>query len=448
MYRFGDGTPFPIQENFIDTLLAAVDACVGTFSAAAEIDDRRDKAKAAKKEADDELRRFGMMEKAVEAALGPMKPSTDRTATPSQQAAARALAAARHAIVQSRATIDQRLQLLAGEPRMERALERTRTAVAMFFERHQLPETAWRWTWTASGARVHGDAMAVAGRFRATFDLDLQGPWTQVVRVGALVPGIEAVVPRKKLLGGTRRVRTSLDRCGVIGVERSPERWVMVLREHAGKPSAGWRVVLRDPERAGVTLVPVDLSLRAAGNELALDADEARPFLALWEAIDDALAVTLDRHRRLRDLRIGDASLDSLTDPAMIGRSILGVLGPLVRQIRTRSRVPGELAIKRDVGDGVREELFVPREQIARKFEVLPTLYRRPFEEIGLGRAATAEIISSDDVQTMPEVPPAPASPSSSPPPPPRGKSDALAKLPPVPPTLPRVPLPPAADAA
>src|SRR5205823_4995757 len=57
MYRFGDGTPFPLQDNFIDTLLAAIDACVGTFGAAAEIDERREKTRVARKDAEEELKR-------------------------------------------------------------------------------------------------------------------------------------------------------------------------------------------------------------------------------------------------------------------------------------------------------------------------------------------------------------------------------------------------------
>ena len=27
MYRYGDGTPFPLDENFIDTLTTAVETC-------------------------------------------------------------------------------------------------------------------------------------------------------------------------------------------------------------------------------------------------------------------------------------------------------------------------------------------------------------------------------------------------------------------------------------
>jgi len=442
MYRFGDGTPFPVQENFIETLLSAIDACVGTFAAAAEIDERREKTRIARKDAEDELRKFGVLDKALESAMAPARPSIDRAAAPSQQAAARALAAGRTAIQASRAQIEQRLQQLAGEPRLEGGLERMRASMAQFFEHQQLPDTSWRWSWHWNGARAAGEATAQSGKFLVTYDLALQAPWTAVPRVGAIAPGLEAVVLKKGLVGGLKKTRIHLDRCGITAVERSPDRHVLVLRESAAKASPGWRIVLRDPERSDVTLLPVDLSGRAGGNELSLGGADAAAYLQLWEAIDDAMVELVEDRRTLRDLAIGDTALDAVTDPGMVGRAVLGVLGPLVRQIRTRSRVPGELAIKRDIGDGRREELYVPRDLLERRFSMLPQLYRRPFEDIGLGRQATAELISSDDnVATMPEPPPRPM-PAVPPPRPPAPRPvSALGRLPKVPPTLPQIPL-------
>lgn len=403
MYRFGDGTPFPIQENFIDTLLAAIDACVGTFAAAAEIDDRREKVRQARFDAEEELRRFGVIEQAFESAVTPHRPSLDKLASPSSQGAARALAAARTALGGTRAQVEQKLAQLASEPRLEGSFQRARVAIGAFFDHHTLPDTAWRWTWSSTPSRTAGEAMALSGKFRIDYDLDPIAPWTAVVRVGAIAPGLRGVVLRKKTFGGLRRAAITLDKCGIVAVERSPDREVLVLRENAMKPSPGWRVTVTDPERSGVCVVQVDVDGRAHGAEIVLEGDEAAPFERLWEAVDcDFLEMLADR-RRMRELHLGDTMLDQVGDPATLGRTLLGVLGPLVRQIRTRSRVPGELAIKRDIDEHRREELYVPRADVERRFSTLPQLYRRPFEDIGLGRQPTVEIVSSDDAQTMPE---------------------------------------------
>jgi hypothetical protein len=436
MYRYGDGTPFPFQENFIDTLLAAIDCCVGTFAAAAELDDRREKTRNARREAEEELKKLALLEKALEMAVAPVKPSVDRAAPPTSQAAARALGAGKTAIGATRAMVEGRLSQLAGEPRSERAMQQARTALCGFFDRHQLPETAWRWSWSSTQTRTTGDAMALAGKFRLEYDLDLDGPWRQVVRVGAIAPGLHATVLVKKTFGGTKRARIALDRCGIVAVDASPERASVVLREHAAKPSPGWRVTVRDPDK-GVTVVAVDLSGRASGEELALDGDDAAPFVKLWDAIECDFLEMLDARRRMTALHLGDAALDDIGDPSVLGRTLLSVLGPVVVEIRKRSRVPGELAIKRDIGDGRREELYVPRADIDRRFQALPHLYRRPFEEIGLGRPDTVEVLeevirevaSADpEPQTLPEVT--------------MQRGPTLSRLPAVPPTpLPRVPL-------
>jgi len=44
VYRYGDGTPFPLEENFIETLTSAVEACTNAFMPLTELDGRREPA--------------------------------------------------------------------------------------------------------------------------------------------------------------------------------------------------------------------------------------------------------------------------------------------------------------------------------------------------------------------------------------------------------------------
>ena len=53
----------------------------------------------------------------------------------------------------------------------------------------------------------------------------------------------------------------------------------------------------------------------------------------------------------------------------------------------------GELVLKRDVGDGRREELFVPRSELAAQFVRLPPEYRKPFEDMGITSEETKPAI-------------------------------------------------------
>ena len=72
---------------------------------------------------------------------------------------------------------------------------------------------------------------------------------------------------------------------------------------------------------------------------------------------------------------------------------LLQQLTPLARTIRERSRMSGELVLKRDIGDGRREELFVPRATLAQQFARLPPEYRRPFEDMGISGEETQPAI-------------------------------------------------------
>jgi hypothetical protein len=101
---------------------------------------------------------------------------------------------------------------------------------------------------------------------------------------------------------------------------------------------------------------------------------------------------------------------------------LLSQLTPLARTIRERSRVHGELVLKRDVAGGRREELFVPRAQLSQHFAKLPPEYRRPFEDMG---------VSGEDTQPAIQLPVAmrPPARKGPPAPPPAAPSDKTIEI-------------------
>src|SRR6185436_18113817 len=85
---------------------------------------------------------------------------------------------------------------------------------------------------------------------------------------------------------------------------------------------------------------------------------------ALLRAIDLQVRSRLTA-RRAHTVLLGGIPVSTIDDTTLAARALLDEIGPIVREIRTRSSVPGELSIKRDVAIGVRQELFIPREQLA-----------------------------------------------------------------------------------
>ncbi|MBZ0230743.1 MAG: hypothetical protein K8M05_00205, partial [Deltaproteobacteria bacterium] len=380
MYRYGDGTPFPFEENFIDIVGAAVDACAGMFTAAAQLEALRAKAREAKREADVEGAKLAALERSIEGAVALSSPSVAKDATLVQQTALRALEGARHAITLARGTLEKRTAAVSAEPRVDRAMQSAFAAAASFFDTHHLPRTAWSWSWKAN---VGGTAMAHAAKFTVSFDLP-DVPWTGPARLASLIPGTVVRLPHRRLLGKPAPQKIHLDRGALLEVEREGDEITMVVREHASKKSAGWGIHLDSLSATAATVTLLDDDGSLSGVEMVIGGDDGVALARLAAAVVDEMEPALAR-RRTRDVTIGKTALRTMVDPSEPAKALLDLLAPTIRTMCQKSRVPGEISLKRDVADGRREELFVSRQSLAAKYASLPPEYRQLFDAAGLG---------------------------------------------------------------
>jgi hypothetical protein len=160
---------------------------------------------------------------------------------------------------------------------------------------------------------------------------------------------------------------------------------------------------------AGATWVSITAAGDADGEPNPLDLEDVEPVRRLAERSNAALKDLITR-RTLVDLSLGNTALGDLDEPRIVPLELLAQLTPLARTIREKSRVSGELILKRDIGDGRREELFVPRATLTGQYARLPAEYRRPFEDMGITNEETAPSIQI----SRPPAPPAPRSGSHS----------------------------------
>src|SRR3954471_24917792 len=105
MYRFGDGTPFPLDENFIETLTAAVEACTNAFMPLTELDGRRERARAGRAEAERELAKLVELDKTLSTRLQPYISASDKTSAQAQGVAQKTLTAAKQSLTQAKAVV-------------------------------------------------------------------------------------------------------------------------------------------------------------------------------------------------------------------------------------------------------------------------------------------------------------------------------------------------------
>jgi hypothetical protein len=406
MYRYGDGTPFPLDENFIETLTSAIESCTNAFMPLTELDERRNRAKAARVEADGELGRLADLEKALASALAPFT-LPDKKSAQANQAAQKTLLAAKQLIQVSKGQIESRVSALEAQASASTSSEAVMQALRPFFDHNQLPSAKWIMSWDVRGAEPSADAMMSAGRLIANFRLQVE-QYRQPIRVDQLAEGVVVHMMRKGLLGKAKPAPVDLGKYVMVAFERTQTEHMITLRERSDRQSQGLRFTIAEHTATWQSLTTAGDSETEAN---PLDGEDFAGIRRLGDGAQNALK-DLTNNRALTDITLGGQALAQLPEPRVVPMEVLHQLTPLARTIRERSRMSGELVLKRDLGGGKREELFVPRAQLSQHFAKLPMNYRQPFEEMG---------IAGEDTQPAIQLPTnlrPPAKPSGPPPPP------------------------------
>ena len=403
MYRYGDGTPFPLDENFIETLTAAVESCTNAFVPLTELDARRERAREARREADRENGRLDDLEKSLSATLGPYIPQ-DKKPSATSAVAQKVAALAKSAITESRTQIEARVRGAEGQASPRTSADAVVQALRPFFNEHQLPKSAWIMSWDVRGNEPSADAVAVAGRIQVAFALAPE-PYRGPIRVEQLADGVVVHMMRKGVFGKAKPAPIDLGKYVMVAFERTHREQIVTLREGGPKAAPGLRFALTD---TSATWVPISAAGDAEGETNPVDPEDVPPVRQLVERANEALKDLIHK-RQLVELTFGGKAVSELDEPRIVPLELLQQLTPLARSIRERSRVSGELVLKRDIGDGRREELFVPRSTLSQQFARLPPEYRRPFEEMGISGEETQPAIQ------LPRPPAPPAPPARTP---------------------------------
>ena len=396
MYRFGDGTPFPLRENFIDTIVAAVDCCVALHHMEMEVEGRHQRMREARKLASDELKRLDALKALIETAVTPLIGRKQRAPRASEAAAAKIYENAQSIIRQSREGVVSRRDSVIQEGAHPERNDAILDVLAGFFRAHSLPRTEWRLRWQATGeAGPTTELWAQASRdLELTFSCEIPegSRWAGPQLTTELVPGLSLAASIDTGSGRPRAVK--LETFQLVDVQVSPGRDSFVLRENTRRAALGLHVVMPRGDGGAPLVVALDRRDQPTGQPFYLDDTGSAALHAIWAAIDGHLTGLLAARSAVSAARIGGRDVTIVDHPSQVAESILLALAPLVREMRMRSRVPGELILKRDLGGDRREEMFVPRQVLWEKLATLPGHHRQVFEAVGLGNEATSEFVT------------------------------------------------------
>jgi hypothetical protein len=307
-----------------------------------------------------------------------------------QATAQKIVTATKQSVAAVRSQVEGRARAMLAEAEPRNVAGQVQSAMAPFFERVELPGTTWVTSWDGRGQTANASAASTSGRLGATYALDLSGVWQQPIRADQFSSDAVVHLVRKRTFGKAKPTPIDLSKMLVISIEQRARETVIGIRESV-KVMSGFRFVLSD-EGASFSNLGATGELEPEVQSLT---DEDLPSLRRLADAAVAQLAALRARRTVRELRFGGEPVASLKEPKVFPLELLGQLTPLCRALRERSPVAGELVMKRDIGDGRREELFVPRAQLAARFLPLPAEYRRPFEDMGLGQDEPGELRGS-----------------------------------------------------
>ncbi len=386
-YLYGDSTPFPLNENFLATLCAATDACVAILRADEQVDEVKRLVREAETKAESELIEIADLERVLARTFGVAERDGSAQRTHADAAFAKiaehaweTVRAAREETSRDRDAAKVQATLLCPHSQVVPAL-------SAFLSAHQLPETMWGIRWAAglgsdpSKAELYARTPFGLG---ATFEVGIPVGhlYARPVKVEMLAKQSTIKLLRKPILRKPRPTPEPLDPMFVTAVLLTTERATLSLRKSESKPSEGIDFLLHDD--GTVTATKVDKKGYPIAPDEKLVGDDAASARRIWTRVVATISNLLENRKRITTATFGGVPCSEVARPAAIAQAVIASIAPLVREIARRAGTPRELALKRVVADGCREELFVSYETVLERVRGLSPAGQSFFAEFGL----------------------------------------------------------------
>lgn len=415
-YLYGDSTPSPLTTNFIAFLKDAIDFAVRALHCGSRIEHWKQTASRFTEITEIDVERLRALATESLALL-------DRaTANEGASRMGRTSAQIRHGISEVvRVEIESAQAAIATETsQAERAAATERRNIAKAIEplllTHTWPEAVEVIEIRAENG-VHYDARVRACTpfglsWTAKVDIPSSHALARIVRLERIMEQVEVEAPEHSgWLGKGVKLRTQrLDRLHLTELCISPAATTARLRAAVEGTGGGFDLTFAEgSDQVQIVRIP-----------------KSGPPDQPYEAASDDSGALHELHARLRALgtdllanktSVVAASLDDVPLPdlptprAMLERMIMN-LAPIVRQVVSRSLAPGELVLKRQVGDHQREELFVSKASLRQKVETLSPDLQQVFAPLELGGAVPEPFALLDQPRqpapiTVPDAAPA-----------------------------------------
>ena len=414
-YLYGDSTPSSLEVNYIEFLRDAVDFCVHVLLADQRIAEGKATMQALERSTSAEIanveRAGALVPKAFDGAvLGePQSPAT-RCAAAIMQSAAEL---ARAAVVEVRATFEAEASRRDTAAVHER--ETCLKALERLLVRHDLPDmkTDLQIALGSGGRYVCRARVSTGFGVEAALDLDvpLDHLFERVVRVDRLVERLDVQAPE---MGGWLHKEIKLrpqhlDKHHVAAFSVAAAGDTLKLRSAPDGSGAGFDIVFGAAD-GSVRLFRVGEGETREDPPFDVEKADLPKLFTLRERLV-AAGTALTRHRKaLTEAKLDGEPLRGHAQPSLVAERLIIAMTPVVQEIASRSQSPGELVLRRLIGDDRREEIFLSKQELKVKLEPLGDRSRAMFDPLWL----------TPPISALPPRPRVPTPFAAPPPPPPR----------------------------
>jgi hypothetical protein len=412
-YQFADGHAFPLQSNFLTTL----EATVRTAAELLELDQTlvvtNRHAHPANQQASVQLEALQKMEGELRQLLAKQKHSGARCRRTAvaiwQDATAR--------IEKTRRRIESWRDRACRTHRRDHIASSVLQILEKFSLHHELPNSDWGFRWIAGNQDRAPEAQVYAlcpGNLSLSFGVDFPPShrWSGAPKVADFSEGFHLQLRGYDWRGRGRTRTEQLDKYLIARVTRTRSLESVVLARRSGNIGLSFRICYRVDNQACCTLEYLDETgqpIAAPTNLSGLERQEAQ---RLWQGIQSSTADLIEARARLLTADIDGTSLAKLTRTRAIAKALIAAVAPLCTQVVRRSNTLTELKLKRSLGGGRREELFVNARRLRNAYRKLSLKNQRLFDVLHLENQAARSGASPgvvDDARKMRQRRPHPA---------------------------------------
>ena len=387
---YGNSMPFPYDFDYIELLRNALDCCVSLLSSQHTLTSAKTHSYSFEQLQDTEYKKLQKVNESAITAMEPFLASDNE----------RAVAAASQVMEQTRLIIQGAINQLHSDYTqktrhimavMEEEHRKILLAVQEFLiKAHELPGCAHQIHINTADNRyqIHEAVTTPVGLEAILKTVPPSSHlWGKARRVCDVLPGIEIDLPIIKTWSSKRTRVGSLrfDRLYISKLVVSDSTGLLWLRKSLTSGLGLQLSISNADNELAIGLMKITEEGEVENAEpIILQNEEANNMVYLWQHLIDTCHDLLAHRDQLISAEYESIPLVEIDNPKVIAERIVREFAPLTIEIAKRSGAPGELVLRKDLGEGRREEAYVTVAELLEKIEILPPDLQTVFNPLRL----------------------------------------------------------------